>query len=242
MRTLLKQGADVSARAGRRHDRAALGRRARRRRAGRHAALRRRERRGGDAHRPVHAAAPREQERAACAVVQALLKAGASPAAKTTNTGVTALHLAAASGSAEVVKLLLERGADANAKEAEWGQTPLMFAAAQNRADAITALLARGADPAVTTKTIDVAYQLRDGSRPPTERQRKILEAVGAEGAAADAEPGRGRRSRRRASCIASGKIPPAEKKEPAEPERAERREQLRSGRDQPAGRRARAA
>src|SRR3989442_6259980 len=45
-------------------------------------------------------------------VVQALLKAGASVAARTTNTGVTALHLAAAAGNADVVRMLLDGGAD----------------------------------------------------------------------------------------------------------------------------------
>ncbi len=47
--------------AGRRHDRAALGRRARRRRNGGAAGLCRRQRVGRDAHRPLHAAPPRRQ-------------------------------------------------------------------------------------------------------------------------------------------------------------------------------------
>ncbi len=147
------------------------------------------------------------------AVVQALLKAGASPAAKTTNTGVTALHLAAASGNAEVVKLLLERGADANARESEWGQTPLMFAAALNRADAITALLARrrrsdrhDQDDRRRLPAADGSRRRRppeeDASRPRCRRGRSRRRARCS------------RRSTPRASCISSGKIPPAEKKE----------------------------
>jgi uncharacterized protein len=146
-------------------------------------------------------------------VVRALLKAGASPAAKTTNTGVTALHLAAASGSAEVVQLLLERGADPNAREAEWGQTPLMFAAALNRADATAALLAGKADPSVTTKTIDVAFQLQM-DRAATERQRKIIEAAGV---AKGQEPSPSQVAaavHAARELYLSGKIPPAEKKE----------------------------
>jgi ankyrin repeat protein len=146
------------------------------------------------------------------AVVRALLKAGASPAAKTTNTGVTALHLAAASGDTEVVKLLLERGADPNARESEWGQTPLMFAAALNRADAIAALIAGKADPSVTTRTIDVAFQLQM-DRAATDRQRKIIEAAVPKGqqptpsqVAAAVHAAR--------ELYRSGKIPPAEKKE----------------------------
>ena len=95
--TLLQEGADVSAAQGdgmtalhwaaERGDAELTG----------HADLRRRQRRGGDAHRPVHAAAPRRAHGNA-AVVEALLKAGASVHAKTTKTGATPLHLAARLG------------------------------------------------------------------------------------------------------------------------------------------------
>ena len=149
-------------------------------------------------------------------VVQALLKAGANPAAKTTNTGVTALHLAAASGNAEVVKVLLDRGADANARESEWGQTPLMFAAAQNRAAAIAALIAGGADPAVTTKTIDIAHELAM-DKAATERQAKILQAAVPKGQQPTPSQVRSAVYAAR-ELYASGKVPPAEKKEPADP------------------------
>src|SRR5499427_9012295 len=54
------------------------------------------------------------------AVALALIKAGADVSARTTTSGVTPLHLAAASGSDELVTLLLDRGADVNAKESEW--------------------------------------------------------------------------------------------------------------------------
>jgi ankyrin repeat protein len=147
-------------------------------------------------------------------VVQALLKAGASPATKTTNTGVTALHLAAASGNADVVKVLLDRGADANARESEWGQTPLMFAAAQNRAAAIAALIAGGADPAVTTKTIDIAHELAM-DKAATERQAKILQASVPKGQQPTPSQVRSAVYAAR-ELYASGKVPPAEKKEPA--------------------------
>ena len=149
-------------------------------------------------------------------VVQALLKAGASPATKTTNTGVTALHLAAASGNADVVKVLLDRGADANARESEWGQTPLMFAAAQNRAAAIAALIAGGADTAVTTKTIDIAHELAM-DKAATERQAKILQASVPKGQQPTPSQVRSAVYAAR-ELYASGKIPPAEKKEPADP------------------------
>jgi uncharacterized protein len=146
------------------------------------------------------------------AVVRALLKAGASPAAKTTNTGVTALHLAAASGNAEVVQLLLERGADPNAKESEWGQTPLMFAAALNRAGAIAALIAGKADPSITTRAIDVAFQLQM-DRAATDRQRKIIDAAVPKGQ--QPTPSQVASAVHAArELYRSGKIPPAEKKE----------------------------
>src|SRR5207245_2772503 len=105
-----------------------------------------------------------------------LLKAGASVSARTTNSGVTPLHLAAAAGSIDAVSLLVERGADVNARESEWGQTPLIFAAAQNRVDALKALLAHGADPKITTKTIDVGHETQM-DRAASQLQKKILEA-----------------------------------------------------------------
>src|SRR5213078_3402862 len=89
---------------------------------------------------------------------------------------VTALHLAASSGSAEVARRLLAAGADVNAKESEWGQTPLIFAAAQNRVDVIHVLLAHHADASITTKTIDISHELQM-DRAASALQRKILEA-----------------------------------------------------------------
>ena len=40
----------------------------------------------------------------------------------------TALHLAAAAGSAATVRLLLDRGADIEARDTTWGSTPLEWA------------------------------------------------------------------------------------------------------------------
>jgi len=48
------------------------------------------------------------------AVAQALVKAGADVSARTTTSGVTPLHLAALSGNREVVTLLLDKGANPN--------------------------------------------------------------------------------------------------------------------------------
>ena len=91
-----------------------------------------------------------------------------------------------------------------------------MFAAAQNRADAITVLLARGADAGITTKTIDLAHQLAL-DRAATERQRKILEASVPKGQ--QPTPSQVQAAVQAArELYASGKIPPAEKKAPADP------------------------
>ncbi len=88
-------------------------------------------------------------------VVRELVAAGGDVKA-TTSTGATALHLAAAGGSAMAVEALLEKGADPNARENEWGQTPLIFAAEHDRPAAITALLKHGADPSIHTKVVDI--------------------------------------------------------------------------------------
>ncbi|HTW63583.1 MAG TPA: ankyrin repeat domain-containing protein [Bryobacteraceae bacterium] len=87
------------------------------------------------------------------AVIEALLKAGASATAPDGH-GTTPLMLAAASGSANAVKVLLDHGADPNAKD-HGGETALMFAAALNRGAAIKMLVAHGADVKTTSKTYD---------------------------------------------------------------------------------------
>ena len=83
-------------------------------------------------------------------------EAGSEVNAATTNSGATALHLAAESGNAEVIGLLVDHGADVQAREAEWGQTPLILAAAHNRPEAIRALVQRDADPGIITRVVDV--------------------------------------------------------------------------------------
>ena len=159
---------------------------------------------------PLHIAS----QSGSAAVVRALLKAGATATARTTTTGVTPLHLAASSGNAEVVNLLLDAGADANAKDADWGQTPLIYAAALNRADAIKALLAHKADPSITTKTIDIAKQ---GAldRAATERQRKVLEASVVKGERPTASQVQAAMHASR-ELFASGTVPPPDTKEGA--------------------------
>ena len=145
-------------------------------------------------------------------VVKALLQGGANVAARSTTTGVTPLHLAATSGDPTSIKILLEAGADANARESEWGQTPLIFAAAQNRVGAIEALMAGGADPSIATKTLDLIHHAAL-DRAANERQRKALEAIVAKGQQPSASQVQAAIQAAR-ELYASGKVPPPEKKE----------------------------
>lgn len=88
-------------------------------------------------------------------VIEALVKSGAS--AKTaTSTGATALMLASTSGNLDAVELLVDTG-EIDAVESASGQTALMFAAALDRADVVRLLIEKGADANVTTKVTDIA-------------------------------------------------------------------------------------
>src|SRR5204862_2439983 len=80
------------------------------------------------------------------AMIDSLLKAGASPKTLTTEDGETVLMTAARAGNTDAVKILLDRGADVNAKENYKGQTALMWAASERHADVVKLLLAHGAD------------------------------------------------------------------------------------------------
>jgi ankyrin repeat protein len=94
-------------------------------------------------------------------LVRLLLKAGSDPAAVTTNSGVTALHLAAAAIEGEdAIAALLRAGADPNALERSAGQSPLMFAAGASRVAAVRALLEAGAEPGISTRVVDVLSNL----------------------------------------------------------------------------------
>src|SRR5207247_4656372 len=95
----------------------------------------------------------------------------------TTATGVSALHLAAMSGSVASVTALLDHNANVNATEPAWGQTPLMLAAAMNRADVMKVLLARGADAAVTAKVVDLVA-LAAADRLAKQRRNQMLAAA----------------------------------------------------------------
>ena len=110
-------------------------------------------------------------------IVRALLKAGAKADAKGSVSGVTALHLAAAAGSVDAVTALLDKGVDVNVREGEWQQTPLIFAAAANRVDVINLLIKRGADVKIASKAIDLPKQ-QQADRAAVQLQRRIIEAT----------------------------------------------------------------
>jgi uncharacterized protein len=129
------------------------------------------------AYTPLHLAA----KSGSGPVVRALLKAGANVSAKSTNSGVTPLHLAAASGSVDAVTALLDKGAEVDARESEWQQTPLIFAASENRVDVINLLIKRGADVKAVTKAVDLGRQ-QATDRAAVQLQRRILEATVAKG------------------------------------------------------------
>jgi ankyrin repeat protein len=90
------------------------------------------------------------------AVIDALVKAGASASAATA-TGATPLMLASTSGSVDAAKRLLAHGADVNAKELAQGETALMFASALDRQGVVQLLIEGGADANVASKVIDVS-------------------------------------------------------------------------------------
>ena len=112
--------------------------------------------------------------------VRALADAGADVTARTSTGGVTPLHYAAASGSADAVTALLDHGAEVDARERAWQQTPLMFAAATGRTEVVRVLTAAGADPALTARVMDMdarEQEDRADQRRQEELQRRILMA-----------------------------------------------------------------
>jgi ankyrin repeat protein len=128
------------------------------------------------------------------AVVEALVKDGADPNARS-STGSTPLMIAAASGSVDAVKLLLDAGAEINAQESARSLTALMYAAAYNRGPVITLLGQRKVDLDATTKVVDLYARTRAdelaaaaGKKPPqpqvpgVDRGYQYRELIGYEG------------------------------------------------------------
>jgi ankyrin repeat protein len=79
-------------------------------------------------------------------MVELLLRSGANPS-KAHPEGETPLLAASRAGSLPAVRLLLARSADVNAAEKFQGTTALMYAAAEGHLDVAGALLEAGADP-----------------------------------------------------------------------------------------------
>jgi ankyrin repeat protein len=80
------------------------------------------------------------------AMIEALLKAGASAETLTSEGRETVLMTASRSGNVDAVKTLLEHGANVNARETYKGQTALMWAAAERHPEVIKLLMAHAAD------------------------------------------------------------------------------------------------
>ncbi|MCS5703369.1 MAG: ankyrin repeat domain-containing protein, partial [Acidobacteria bacterium] len=120
-------------------------------------------------HTPLHVAS----KFGSGVVVETLLAAGADPNAMTT-TGVTPLHLSAASGDIKAVRALLAYQANINVREAGWGQTPLMFASASNRVAVIEALLEAGADTQMTGKVVNIAERDKVDRKDARARRERI--------------------------------------------------------------------
>jgi ankyrin repeat protein len=106
------------------------------------------------------------------------VKAESDVNVKTTNSGVTPLHLAAASGNADLVTLLLDKGAQINSYEEVSGQTALTFAAAQDRVAVLKVLLKRGADARIAARITDITAdgRLAGAAR---NRQSQVLASFG---------------------------------------------------------------
>jgi len=128
------------------------------------------------------------------AMIEALLKAGASANSLKAN-GTTALMMAAASGSVPAVEALISNGAKVNATESVHGQTALMFAAALNRDAVVRSLLAHGADANIATSVrklervrFDQDGNVVEDKPAPRGATAKSDEAMDAEAAAAAAK------------------------------------------------------
>ena len=178
VRTLLKQGADVSTAhpdgmtplhwAAERGDAAMAD------------ALipRRRQRDGRDAARRLHAAPPRRAHRQrarACARCSRPARRSTAPTAS----GATALHLAAAVRQRRRDQRAARRGRGRErARTTRTGQTPLIFAVSQGHVDAMKVLIKRGADVNLATKADRPARSSRPIDRQASTMRRQVLTAM----------------------------------------------------------------
>ena len=87
-------------------------------------------------------------------MVRQLLKAGANPNARTTDSArMMPLHHAAQNGAHEIAVLLLNAGAKIDARENNGGRPPVVLAAAHGHIKFVNLLVERGADAFKMTKT-----------------------------------------------------------------------------------------
>ncbi len=124
-------------------------------------------------------------------VIETLVEAGSDPNAPTATGGATPLHFAAASGSAESVRVLLAHGAALNATESQWGQTPLMFAAAYDRVAALDMLVQQGADVAISAKVVNISTREGEDRVDQQRRNQRLAALRAAAGLAARDQPQR---------------------------------------------------
>lgn len=95
-------------------------------------------------------------------VAEAIIDHGALVNIRAAN-GMSALHLAAATGLAET-KFLLDAGADIEAVESLTGGTPLSYACMQGDVETVRLLLERGANPCAKTLTGHSILRMLDDS------------------------------------------------------------------------------
>ena len=109
--------------------------------------------------------------------VRSLLSAGRRPDARGAWGGLSALHVAAMSGSVDVLRVLLEAGASVEARELGAGdRTALAVAAEQGRLDAVQLLLDHGATPNVQVEDQEPLL-VRSASRGRCDIVRALLRA-----------------------------------------------------------------
>ena len=144
-------------------------------------------------------------------VVEKLLVAGADPN-RYTATGVTAMHFAAESNSAELINILAGGGGDVNSLDTYSNRTPLMFASTRNAPDAVQALIDLGADMSIANNVKDYE-EISKNATEIRNRRRRIREAAEDPQPEDDQEdsrggpPGSGNRSSNPAGYLSTEKV-----------------------------------
>ena len=192
---------------------------------------------GGDAHRPVHAAAPRRAGGQRGRSSRRCSRPAPTSTRSRPRAASPPLHLAAASGNADVDQRCCSTpGADVNAQRSRVGTDAADLRGGAEPRRRRSRRCSRAAPTRTSRrKTIDIAQAQRARSRGAPSASARCSRRSSAKGRASRRRARCRRRSRRRASCCVSGKIPPPGAERAGRPR--QRREQLQSRRDQPAGR-----